>query len=46
VLVPPVEAIQTVDMAISNYDAEFGRVAGAVAHVTLRLGEFLPRKPV
>lgn len=38
ILVPPVEAIQTVDVATSNYDAEFGRVAGAVTNVILRSG--------
>jgi hypothetical protein len=38
VLVPPVEAIQIADVGTSNYDAEFGRVAGAVANVTLRSG--------
>jgi len=38
ILVPPVEAIQTVDVSTSNYDAEFGRVAGAVTNVIFRSG--------
>jgi hypothetical protein len=38
VVVPPVEAIQTVDVTTSNYDAEFGRVTGAVTNVILRSG--------
>src|SRR5205085_11966043 len=35
-LVPPAEAIQTVDMSTSNFDAEFGNAGGAVTNVTLR----------
>ena len=38
VLVPPIESIQTVDVTTSNYDAEFGRVTGAVTNVILRSG--------
>jgi hypothetical protein len=38
VVVPSVEAIQTVDVTTSNYDAEFGRVTGAVTNVILRSG--------
>ncbi|MGI8988594.1 MAG: carboxypeptidase regulatory-like domain-containing protein [Bryobacteraceae bacterium] len=37
-LVPPIEAIQTVDVTTTNYDAEFGRVTGAVTNVILRSG--------
>jgi hypothetical protein len=37
-LVPPIEAIATVDVTTSNYDAEFGRATGAVTNVTLRSG--------
>ncbi|MCU1330810.1 MAG: Cna domain protein [Bryobacterales bacterium] len=37
-LVPPVEAIQTVDTSTSNYDAEFGRVGGAVSNLILKSG--------
>ena len=38
VIVPPIEAIQTVDVTTSNYDAEFGRVTGGVTNVVLRSG--------
>jgi outer membrane receptor protein involved in Fe transport len=38
VLIPPAEAIDQVSVSTSNYDAEFGRAAGAVTSVTLRSG--------
>ena len=38
VLIPPAEAIDTVSVSTSNYDAEFGRAAGAVTSVTLKSG--------
>ncbi len=38
VLIPPAEAIDTVSITTSNYDAEFGRAAGAVTSVTLKSG--------
>ena len=38
VVVPPAEAIATVDVVTSNYDAEFGRVTGAVTNVILKSG--------
>jgi hypothetical protein len=38
VIVPPIEAIQTVDVTTANYDAEFGRVTGAVTNVVFRSG--------
>ncbi len=38
VIVPPIEAIQTVDVTTANYDAEFGRVTGAVTNVIFRSG--------
>ena len=37
-LIPPIEAIQTVDITTSNYDAELGRAGGAVINVGLRSG--------
>jgi hypothetical protein len=37
-LVPPVEALQTVDISTSNFDPEFGNAGGAVVNVTLRSG--------
>ncbi len=37
-LVPPAEAIQTVDMSTSNFDPEFGVAGGAVVNVTIRSG--------
>ncbi len=38
VVVPPAESIATVDVVTSNYDAEFGRVTGAVTNVILKSG--------
>ncbi len=37
-LIPPIEAIQTVDVTTSNYDAELGRAGGAVVNVSFRSG--------
>ena len=37
-LILPIEAIQTVDVTTTNYDAEFGRVTGAVTNVILKSG--------
>ena len=38
VIVPPIEAIQTVDVSTSNFDAELGRASGAVTNVLLKSG--------
>ncbi|HVW86123.1 MAG TPA: carboxypeptidase regulatory-like domain-containing protein [Bryobacteraceae bacterium] len=38
ILVPPIEAIQTVDVSTSNFDAELGRATGAVTNVILKSG--------
>ncbi|MGI8989075.1 MAG: TonB-dependent receptor domain-containing protein [Bryobacteraceae bacterium] len=38
VLIPPVEAIQTVDVTTGNYEAELGRAGGAVTNVLLKSG--------
>src|SRR5260370_4618372 len=38
ILIPPLEAIQTVDVSTSNYDAELGRASGAVVNVILKAG--------
>ncbi len=38
ILVPPIEAIQTVDASTSNFDAELGRATGAVVNVMLKSG--------
>jgi hypothetical protein len=38
VLVPPIEAIQTVDISTSNHEAELGRAGGAVTNVILKSG--------
>jgi hypothetical protein len=38
ILIPPLEAIQTVDVSTSNFDAELGRASGAVTNVILRSG--------
>ncbi len=37
-LIPPIEALQTVDITSSNYDAELGRAGGAVVNLTFRTG--------
>src|SRR5687768_1768319 len=37
-MIPSAEAIETVAVATSNYDAEFGRAGGAVTNVTLKSG--------
>ncbi|RPI56798.1 MAG: TonB-dependent receptor [Acidobacteria bacterium] len=36
--IPAAEAIETVSVATSNYDAEFGRAGGAVTNVTIKSG--------
>jgi hypothetical protein len=36
--IPPAEAIQTVDVTTSNYEAELGRAGGAVMNVGLKSG--------
>ena len=38
VLIPSADAIETVSVTTSNYDAEFGRAGGAVTSVTLKSG--------
>ncbi|MBS1857752.1 MAG: TonB-dependent receptor [Acidobacteria bacterium] len=38
VLVPPIEALQTVDVSTSNYEAELGRAGGAVTNIFLKSG--------
>jgi hypothetical protein len=38
ILVPPVEAIQTVDVSTSNFEAELGRASGANTNVMLKSG--------
>src|SRR5690242_18874259 len=38
VLIPPQEAIQTVDVSTSNFEAELGRATGAVTNVVLKSG--------
>ncbi|MBI3208491.1 MAG: TonB-dependent receptor [Candidatus Solibacter usitatus] len=38
VLIPPVEALQTVDITTSNYEAELGRAGGAVTNIQLKSG--------
>ena len=38
VLIPAADAIETVSISTSNFDAEFGRAGGAVASVTLKSG--------
>ena len=37
-LIPPIEAIQTVDVSTSNFEAELGRASGAVTNVILKSG--------
>lgn len=38
VYIPAADAIETVSIATSNFDAEFGRAGGAVSNVTLKSG--------
>ncbi|MGH9722099.1 MAG: carboxypeptidase regulatory-like domain-containing protein, partial [Bryobacteraceae bacterium] len=38
VLIPPIEALQTVDISTSNYEAELGRATGAVTNIVLKSG--------
>ncbi|MBV9404412.1 MAG: carboxypeptidase regulatory-like domain-containing protein, partial [Acidobacteriaceae bacterium] len=38
ILIPPDEAIQTVDVSTSNFDPEMGRASGGVANVVLKSG--------
>ena len=38
VLIPPIEALQTVDVSTSNYEAELGRASGAVTNIILKSG--------
>ncbi len=38
ILIPPAEAIQTVDISTNNYEAELGRSVGAITNVTLKSG--------
>jgi hypothetical protein len=38
VLIPPIEALETVDVSTSNYDAELGRAGGAVTNIMLKSG--------
>jgi len=37
-IIPPIEALQTVDISTTNYDPELGRAGGAVANLTIRSG--------
>jgi hypothetical protein len=38
VMIPPIEALQTVDVSTSNFDAELGRATGAVTNIVLKSG--------
>jgi hypothetical protein len=38
VIIPAADALETVSVTTSNYDAEFGRAGGAVTNVTLKSG--------
>ncbi len=38
ILIPPAEAIQTVDISTNNFEAELGRASGAVTNVILKSG--------
>ena len=37
-MIPPIEALQTVDISTSNYEASLGRAGGAVTNVVLKSG--------
>ncbi len=38
IIIPPAEAIQSVDISTNNFEAELGRAVGAVTNVTLKSG--------
>ncbi len=38
IIIPPVDAIQSVDISTNNFEAELGRATGAVTNVTLKSG--------
>jgi len=38
ILIPPAEAIQSVDVSTNNYEPELGRSVGAITNVTLKSG--------
>jgi hypothetical protein len=38
VLIPPIEALQAVDISTSNFEAELGRATGAVTNITMKSG--------
>ncbi len=38
IYIPPIEAIQTVDVSLTNHDPEMGRASGAVVNVVLKSG--------
>ncbi|MEO6815141.1 MAG: carboxypeptidase regulatory-like domain-containing protein [Edaphobacter sp.] len=38
IIIPPAEAIQTVDISTNNFEAELGRATGAVTNVILKSG--------
>ncbi|MBM3811655.1 MAG: TonB-dependent receptor [Acidimicrobiia bacterium] len=38
VIIPPIEALSTVDVTTSNYEAELGRAGGAVTNIALKSG--------
>jgi hypothetical protein len=38
VIIPAADALETVNVTTSNYDAEFGRAGGAVTNVTIKSG--------
>jgi len=38
IYVPPIEAIQTVDVSLTNHDPELGRATGAIVNVIMRSG--------
>ncbi len=38
ILIPPADAIETVDISTNNFEAELGRAIGAVTNVTLKSG--------
>lgn len=38
VMIPPMEALQNVDVSTSNYEAELGRAGGAVTNIVLKSG--------
>jgi hypothetical protein len=43
IYIPPIEAIQAVDVSLTNHDPELGRATGAIVNVILKSGTCWPQ---